>query len=948
MFKVNWPRFSDDFIAQASQQLTIALNKGQKPNNIVGDIDVADLNMGTKPPDLEILEIGELGEDRFKGIFKMTYAGDAHVILNTRVQQPQITRHYCPVDVNSTFDGVASVRRFLQSQIEGQLRQMFKEDLPMLIHKLSLVLIQQQEEAAAAASSTSSSIQSASGSTDNLKGMGDESDDSLTSSNHKHHHYHPTHLTDETVHRFVNRPHHQKWSGNEPVTVLDSESDAGELESQAIGAYVLHKSLMPDNNLLGLEVVSESILSSSPSSASPTPIPSSIQSDSKSSIKPKSASSRHPYSSNSNHNVSSGAQTSPSPTTSSIANGSQSPIIFKQSLEPASQLAPLSIVPPSSPAAPSAVMSPHSLSNGIRKPVPMNHPISHFMSTSNYQDSVTSNASKSKTSHRFSAPPLGQTHKHPVYSESGRYSPSSPSSPRSGSIIHRSSVSLYNESITMSKNMSSQSFSSNPDGRSSVSSNVASTSRQRYAPAPYSFNSSQHSLYSSAGALGSGKIGGSGLKSGPSSDGGGGNGSISNFSGNGNSDGVHSHKNSESNEPQLILKDKVTLQPSDNQVTAHLASLMLANHTISPVMHRLEHATFRTGGGVSGTSSSSLAAALAAGAMAATQSPPTHSTAVFSSSSLSSHNVTASPTSSAPIKDPSSPSNGSTEKLSSAPTTPFGAGTRKRGGTRNVHKMTLPSNLTAGMPKSSSSGGIFGLDSSTTGARTASSSGRSLGTSSSIASSTRTSRAPSLNEPAAPTLTTRRSNNLKTSTTFNSSRIEESNESGDELAGLLADRLEIHKNRRVSGQSTSSSTAAAATAASISQQHIGIIKRPSLNRYSTSTVSSGESDAFSDDEPLTIQAKSPPTGAGFISRTSMGVFGHSGVLGINNGGLNENGSPTQMTPPPRSTSSMSTRSAGGSVATITTKKVVRVKSNASSMTITAGSLDKFTKEEEEG
>ncbi|KAJ3290590.1 ERMES complex subunit [Rhizoclosmatium sp. JEL0117] len=803
MFKVNWPRFSDDFIAQASQQLTIALNKGQKPNNIVGDIDVADLNMGTKPPDLEILEIGELGEDRFKGIFKMTYAGDAHVILNTRVQANPLNlpRHEYTisqrstilaanhplvvpmrlrisnlklrgiivlvidktkgttlvfkndplekVDVNSTFDGVASVRRFLQSQIEGQLRQMFKEDLPMLIHKLSLVLIQQQEEAAAAASSTSSSIQSASGSTDNLKGMGDESDDSLPSSNHKHHHYHPTHLTDETVHRFVNRPHHQKWSGNEPVTVLDSESDAGELESQAIGAYVLHKSLMPDNNLLGLEVVSESILSSSPSSASPTPIPSSIQSDSKSSIKPKSASSRHPYSSN-------------------------------------------------------------------------------------------------------------------------------------------------------------------------------------------------------TGALGSGKIGGSGLKSGPSSDGGGGNGSISNFSGNGNSDGVHSHKNSESNEPQLILKDKVTLQPSDNQVTAHLASLMLANHTISPVMHRLEHATFRTGGGVSGTSSSSLAAALAAGAMAATQSPPTHSTAVFSSSSLSSHNVTASPTSSAPIKDPSSPSNGSTEKLSSAPTTPFGAGTRKRGGTRNVHKMTLPSNLTAGMPKSSSSGGIFGLDSSTTGARTASSSGRSLGTSSSIASSTRTSRAPSLNEPAAPTLTTRRSNNLKTSTTFNNSRIEESNESGDELAGLLADRLEIHKNRRVSGQSTSSSTAAAATVASISQQHIGIIKRPSLNRYSTSTVSSGESDAFSDDEPLTIQAKSPPTGAGFISRTSMGVFGHSGVLGINNGGLNENGSPTQMTPPPRSTSSMSTRSAGGSVATITTKKVVRVKSNASSMTITAGSLDKFTKEEEEG
>ncbi|KAI8842467.1 hypothetical protein BJ741DRAFT_656319 [Chytriomyces cf. hyalinus JEL632] len=198
-FKVNWPKFSEDFIAQASQQMTIALNKGQKPNNIVGDIVVDDLNMGTKPPDLEILEIGDLADDRFKGIFKMTYAGDAHVILNTKVQanplnlpRHEYTVKHSPailaanhplvvpmrlrisnlklrgiivlvidkhkgttlvfkndplekVDVNSTFDGVASVRRFLQSQIEGQLRQMFQEDLPMLIHKLSLVLIQQQQ-----------------------------------------------------------------------------------------------------------------------------------------------------------------------------------------------------------------------------------------------------------------------------------------------------------------------------------------------------------------------------------------------------------------------------------------------------------------------------------------------------------------------------------------------------------------------------------------------------------------------------------------------------------------------------------------------------------------------------------------------------------------------------------------------------------------------------------
>ncbi|KAI9352163.1 hypothetical protein BDR26DRAFT_907376 [Obelidium mucronatum] len=231
MFKVNWPRFSEDFIAQASHQLTIALNKGQKPNNIVGDIDVADLNMGTKPPDLEIMDISELGEDRFKGIFKMTYAGDAHVILNTKVQANPLNlpRHEYTitkrstilaanhplvvpmrlrisnlrlrgiivlvidktkgttlvfkndplekVDVNSTFDGVASVRRFLQSQIEGQLRQMFKEELPMLIHKLSLVLIQQQEEAAASSTNSSSLQSTASNSTSDLKSLNEERND---------------------------------------------------------------------------------------------------------------------------------------------------------------------------------------------------------------------------------------------------------------------------------------------------------------------------------------------------------------------------------------------------------------------------------------------------------------------------------------------------------------------------------------------------------------------------------------------------------------------------------------------------------------------------------------------------------------------------------------------------------------------------------------------------
>ncbi|KAH6914799.1 mitochondrial distribution and morphology protein 34 [Coprinopsis sp. MPI-PUGE-AT-0042] len=41
------------------------------------------------------------------------------------------------VDINSTFDSIAVIQSFIQREIEGQLRQMFREDLPSIIHRLS-------------------------------------------------------------------------------------------------------------------------------------------------------------------------------------------------------------------------------------------------------------------------------------------------------------------------------------------------------------------------------------------------------------------------------------------------------------------------------------------------------------------------------------------------------------------------------------------------------------------------------------------------------------------------------------------------------------------------------------------------------------------------------------------------------------------------------------------
>lgn len=87
-FNFNWSPLTADasFYKRARDLLTTALNKSPKPPIIVDDILVTEFNLGSVPPELEILEIGDLAEDRFRGIFKMTYSGDAFLTLKTRVQ----------------------------------------------------------------------------------------------------------------------------------------------------------------------------------------------------------------------------------------------------------------------------------------------------------------------------------------------------------------------------------------------------------------------------------------------------------------------------------------------------------------------------------------------------------------------------------------------------------------------------------------------------------------------------------------------------------------------------------------------------------------------------------------------------------------------------------------------------------------------------------------------
>lgn len=200
-FHFNWsPLIADT--DRVRHMLTSSLNKTPKPPIIVDDIIVNELNLGSTPPSLEILEVGDLAEDRFRGVFRVKYEGDAYLTLRTKVQanplntflstksewvnpgvgaagggltiplqitlsdirmsgfvilvfskQKGITLVFRndPLEslkVSSTFDSIPFVREYLQRTIEGQLRVLFMEDLPAIIHRLSLRVF--NAEAAAA------------------------------------------------------------------------------------------------------------------------------------------------------------------------------------------------------------------------------------------------------------------------------------------------------------------------------------------------------------------------------------------------------------------------------------------------------------------------------------------------------------------------------------------------------------------------------------------------------------------------------------------------------------------------------------------------------------------------------------------------------------------------------------------------------------------------------
>lgn len=211
-FKIDWDCVEkESFTQYAKSSLNDAMNSGKRPNILSDGIKIVDLNFGSIPPDFEILEIGDLGKNRFRGIFKFNYSGDSSVTLTTKVSasllknynanitdamventepdyqnscqelagfvKPKFVVSDCnfdiplyvtlsgikmssiivvvfsvskgltlvfknepleSIEVNSTFDQIKPIARFLQERIETQIGELFKEFLPSMLYKFSL------------------------------------------------------------------------------------------------------------------------------------------------------------------------------------------------------------------------------------------------------------------------------------------------------------------------------------------------------------------------------------------------------------------------------------------------------------------------------------------------------------------------------------------------------------------------------------------------------------------------------------------------------------------------------------------------------------------------------------------------------------------------------------------------------------------------------------------
>lgn len=177
-FQFQWPVFDAAFKAGLALQIEEAINQGLASAHIIGRIAVSAADPGTVAPELECLEIGELGLETFKGMFRLAYRGDACITLQLEVQMNPLHRllghdratSVVPLEltvsrvrldtifllsvhrtrgvsltfkndplesmqISSSFDGLGAVKDFLQAELEAQVREALRTEVPKAINE---------------------------------------------------------------------------------------------------------------------------------------------------------------------------------------------------------------------------------------------------------------------------------------------------------------------------------------------------------------------------------------------------------------------------------------------------------------------------------------------------------------------------------------------------------------------------------------------------------------------------------------------------------------------------------------------------------------------------------------------------------------------------------------------------------------------------------------------
>lgn len=192
---IKWDFDKKSMESWSKELLGDALNSNTKSNFLTSQILINDLKFGDIAPELEILEIGDLANDKFRGILKIKYYGNSSIELKTSIQANLLNIYQkntkdlkydfalpnfklanesfsVPlliklsriefsgiiimvfsktkgltlvfkndplenIKVESSFQNVEIVENFVQKKIETLMRDLFREILPSVLNKLS-------------------------------------------------------------------------------------------------------------------------------------------------------------------------------------------------------------------------------------------------------------------------------------------------------------------------------------------------------------------------------------------------------------------------------------------------------------------------------------------------------------------------------------------------------------------------------------------------------------------------------------------------------------------------------------------------------------------------------------------------------------------------------------------------------------------------------------------